>query len=186
MKKFKKLLAMGLAVMAAVSAMSMSAFASTTTLAEQNSASIDYSVYDSDMVYVPEHAELIEEYNNSSAITRATTMVQWPWSFGIYSYATGSNSGYVVPYYFTPVSNNLYFYVDVAGAQSAPFMTVNKYNSDGSLLYVGSYYITSVGNGTYQWNNYRRSLNAGENYAFAVFAYDGWDSMSIDIYKQSF
>lgn len=185
MKKFRKLLAMGLAVMAAVSAMSMSAFASTTVSAKQNSASIDYSVYDSDMVYVPEHAELIEEYSNSFASTRATT-VQWPWSLGIYSHAIGGNAGYVIPYYFTPVSNSLYFYVDVAGARSAPFMTVNKYNSDGSLFYVGSYYITSVGNGTYQWNNYRRLLNAGENYVFAVFAYDGWDSMSIDIYKESF
>lgn len=59
MKNVKKLLAMALTAIMAVSAMSVSAMAQETIV----EGKIDYSVYDSDMVYIQEDADMIAEYN---------------------------------------------------------------------------------------------------------------------------
>lgn len=180
-------MAMALSAMLAVGGMGISAMASGQTLAEMDPTPFDFSIYDDDMVYVPEHAQLVEEYFSNNNARLSATYREWNWaSEGICSKTASNTAGYIVPYYFSPTNNSLYFYVDVLNARSEPFMTVNKYYSDGSVSYLGTYYITPVGGGTYRWENYRRQLNNSEDFMFSVFAYDGWTNMSIDIYNQPF
>lgn len=187
MKKFKKILTMGLAAIMAISAISMSAFAADgedVNSSEDNSV-IDYTVYDEDMQYIPAHAEIIEQYNQQIKRTRATSYSAWSWSAGIYSRSTGSACAMIIPFYFTPVYNYLYFNVEVTGSSAVPYMTVNKYLSDGSLSYVGSYAITSSGSNTYEWSNKKRTLTAGTNYVFCLLNDTNWSSATMDIYKTS-
>lgn len=197
MKKFKKVVAMCLTAAMALSMMSVGAFASadTTKMAESMAADagytvvenmIDYEVYDADMVYIQEHADKTAEYN-AALKSRATigSYRSWSWtSDGIYSKTTGSAAGFTIGYYFTPVNNYLYFNAEVTGAEEAPYLAVNKLNSDGSLTYVGSYNVSSAGGDSYEWSNYRRALNAGQNYTFSLWCGSGnWSYSSLDIYK---
>lgn len=199
MKKFKKIIAMGCVAVMAISAMSMSAFATNSkTQAAYNLATeagytviynmIDYSVYDDDMVYLQEHADKAAEYN-AMLNTRATigSYTSWSWaSDGIYSRTTGSAAGFTIGYYFTPVNNYLYFNAEVTGTTAAPYLAVNKLNNDGSLTYVGSYNVASSGDNSYEWTNYKRSLNKGQNYVFSMWSGAGnWSYSSLDIYKSA-
>lgn len=199
MKKFKKAIAVCLTAVMAMSVMSIGVFASSneTAIAENMAVKagytvvenmIDYTVYDADMVYIQEHADKAAEYNAALA-TRATigSYTSWNWSSnGIYSRTTGSAAGFTISYYFTPVSNYLYFNAEITGAAKAPYLAVNKLNSDGSLTYVGSYNVTSAGDNTYEWSNYKRALNAGQNYTFSLWCGSGnWSYSSLDIYKSA-
>ena len=202
MKKFKKLIAMGLTTVTALSIMSISTFAAETSANVPSDLTvidnmIDYSIYDDDMVYIQEHADKVAEYNAAvlerQASSRAVSYVEWNWSNGIFSRTTGSASAYAIYYSFTPTSSYLYFNVDVTGSTYPTYMTVNKLNSNNTLTYVGSYYVDSVGNNNYSWDNYRRSLNAGQKYVFSLFVESSlsgtqsrWSSMSIDINNKSF
>lgn len=199
MKKFKKVVAMCLTAVMALSVMSIGAFASSneTAMAENMAVEagytvvenmIDYTVYDADMVYIQEHADKAAEYN-AALKARATigSYTSWSWSSdGIYSRTTGSAAGFTIGYYFTPASNYLYFNAEITGAAKAPYLAVNKLNSDGSLSYVGSYNVTSAGGEDYAWTNYKRALNAGQNYTFSLWCGSGnWDYASLDIYKSA-
>lgn len=148
---------------------------------------IDYSVYDSDMVYIQEHADLVAEYNETitNPLTRATTYTEWSWSNGIYSYTSRNSSAIAINRSFTPVNSYLYFNVDVSGVSSTPWLGVNKLNSNNTLTYVGSYNITSDGNNNYSWTNYKRSLTSGQKYVFSLLSNNRWSTASIDIYKSS-
>ena len=199
MKKFKKVMAMSWAAVMAVSAMSMSAFATENKTEEAIEIArksgytvienmVDYSVYDTDMVYIQEHADKVAEYN--TALKRRASIGSynsWDWnSNGIYSRTTGSASGFNISYYFTPVNNYLYFNAEITGVSKAPSLAVNKLNSDGTLTYVGSYNVTSAGDETYEWSNYKRSLNKGQNYVFSLWSNSSnWSYSSLDIYKSA-
>lgn len=193
--KLRKIITMGIAAVMAVSAMSVTAMAEesteVTTLTEVT-GKIDYSIYDSDMVYIQEHADKIEEYNENLKKARATSYSEWSWSNGIYSRTTGKASGIAIPYYFVPTTTSMYFNVEVydaginnSSADETPYLTVNILNSDGSLSYVGSYNITKVSDHTYQWSNYKRSLSKGTQYVFSLLAATNWGSSVLDIYKTS-
>ncbi len=186
MKKMnlKKMLTMALVAMMAISTMSISVSAEQNTKISTESGMIDYSIYDSDMVYIQEHADMVEQYNEQIKKTRAMTYTEWSWSNGIYSRTSGVSSGILIPFYFIPTTNSLYFNVEVNGCSKVPYMTVNKYNSDGTLTYVGTYYITANGTNSYAWSNYRRSLTAGTKYVFGVLGDTNWSSALIDIYNQ--
>lgn len=184
MKKFKKIMAMGLAVIAAVSAMNVSVFAENAAVGAADTA-IDYSVYDEDLVYIPEHAEMIEQYNEYLNRVRIS-YVAWNWSNGIYMGSSAANVfSLYVPYYFTPTSNYLYFNIEVEDVSEVPYLTVNEYDN-GAFNYIGSYNITSIGSNNYAWENKKRTLNAGTDYVFALFSGDNWATATIDIYNTSF
>ncbi len=187
--KLKTFAIMGLTAIMATISTNMSAFANSSSEIETSkleNAKIDYSIYDSDLEYIPEHAERIAEYNESIRNSRSTSYAAWSWSNGMYSHATGRASGIVIPYYFIPITNYLYFNVEVEGSSTTPYLTINTYNANGTLGYIGSYNITSEGNNTYIWDNKKRSLNAGTKYVFALLNNTNWSSASIDINKSSF
>lgn len=198
MKKFKKILTMGCAVVMAVSVMSINSFASVNTKKAAELATksgytvidnmIDYSVYDDDMVYIKEHADRADAYN-AKLYTRAAigTYNSWDWSSdGIYSATTRRASGIAINYYFTPTNNYLYFNAEITGTSAAPYLAVYKLNSNGSLTYVGSYNVTTTGDETYEWSNYKRSLNKGQNYVFNLLSNsNNWSYASLDIYKSA-
>lgn len=175
--------------MTAVSAMSVSAFAESSldneTVTSDNMKT-EYTEYDSDLVYIPEHAAIIAEYNEKIKKTRRASYSAWSWNNGVYSFVMDRSSTMVIPYYFIPVANYLYFNVEIAGCTSEPYLTVNKYNVDGTLVYQGSYNIDSTGNNAYAWDNKKRPLTAGEKYVFSLLTDDHWSSAIIDIYKSSF
>lgn len=179
MKKFEKIVAMCLAVVMSITALSVSVSA--------NEDAIDYSVYDPDMVYIVEDAMRTDEYNATlkSRSARGSTPV-WDWDNGIYSETCGASSGFGLEYAFVPVNNYLYFNVEVGGVSAAPHMAVNKLNSDGSLTYVGSYYLNSLGNNTYGWTNYKRTLTSGQQYTFSFWYTDStWTYAYVDVYKSA-
>lgn len=197
MTNFKKAMAMSCAAIMTISAMGMSVFASSneTKAAEKVAVEagytvienmIDYSVYDEDMVYLQEHADKAAAYNVALK-ARATigSYSAWDWSSdGVYSCTTRSAAGLTISYYFTPANNYLYFNAEVRGLSEAPYLAVNKLNANGSLTYVGSYYVTSSGDNTYEWSNYKRTLSAGQNYVFGLWCDDGkWSYAGLDIYK---
>lgn len=192
MKKFRKLFAMGLAAVMAISTISISAFADENvneyaglTIVE---GMIDYSIYGSDMVYVQEDADAVTAYNESlkSNGARAVSFSQWSWSRGIYSSTTYNIDAYTIPYYFVPTTSSMYFNAQVTGVTSAPRLAVNKLLSDGTLEYVGAYPISSAGNNTYEWTNYSRPLTAGQKYVFTLrTTAQDWEFASIDIYKSA-
>lgn len=187
MKKFKKMLAMCLATVMAVSITSVGVFADETKKFTYVDGMIDYSVYDSDMVYIQEHADKAAEYN-AMLKTRAAIgrYDEWAWSRGIYSRTIESAISYNIFYYFVPTTTSMYFNAEITGLSVAPSLSVNKLNDDGTLTYVGSYNIASAGNNTYEWSNYKRSLNAGQKYVFGLWSNsDNWDYASIDIYKSA-
>lgn len=181
MKNVKKLLAMALTAIMAVSAMSISAMAQETIV----EGKIDYSVYDSDMVYIQEDADMIAEYNAQRKMARAIT--DYPaWNMSkVFSKTGGELVGLTIPYYFVPVNDYLYFNAEVLDGERAskPRLTVTLIKPNGDPYYVGSYYITSQGDGTYKWDNYKRALSAGSKYVFSVQGTTNWDYVSIDIYK---
>lgn len=187
MKKFKKMLAIGMTAVMAISAISVGAFADETKKSTYVDGMIDYSVYDSDMVYIQEHADKAAEYN---AMLKARAAIgrynEWAWSRGIYSTTTGSAAGLSIYYYFVPTTTSMYFNAEVTGVSVAPSLAVNKLNDDGTLTYVGSYNIASAGNNTYEWSNYKRSLNAGQKYVFSLWSNSSnWNYASLDIYKSA-
>lgn len=198
MKKFKKAIAMCLtAAMALSMNAGVLASANTTEMAESLAIKagytvvknmIDYTVYDEDMVYIQEHADKVAEYNAALA-ARATigSYTSWDWaSNGIYSKTARSVAGFTINCYFTPVNNYLYFNAEVTGVSEAPYLSVNKLNADGSLTYVGSYDVSSAGDDTYEWSNYKRTLSAGQNYTFSFWSSSGnWSYASLDIYKSA-
>lgn len=197
MKKFKKIIAMGCAVVMAVFAMNIGAFAATnkTEIAKNNAVEagytvidnmIDYSIYDEDMVYIKEHADKVAEYNAALKARRSINAYSaWDWdSDGIFTRTTRSAMLVTINYYFTPVNNYLYFNAEVTGAGTEPYLATQKLNSDGSLTYVGSFEITSKNDGTYEWSNYKRALTKGQNYVFSLCSRSGnWSYSSLDIYK---
>ncbi len=191
MKKFKKIISMGLVAVMAMSVMSMSGFAAETEKTAETKTivegMIDYSIYDSDMVYIQEHADKVAAYN---AMLKSRASIgrynEWSWSQGIYSTTSRSAAGISINYYFVPTTSSMYFNAEVTGTSVAPSLAVNKLNNDGSLTYVGSYDIRSTGNETYEWSNYRRALNAGQKYVFSLWSNSGnWSYASLDIYKSA-
>lgn len=105
---------------------------------------------------------------------------------GVYSKSVGGSSACVMLNRFIPISNYLYFNVDVRGCSTQPFLTVNRYNNDGTLTYIGSYNIYKDGTNNYKWDNYKRSLTAGTPYVFSVLVNSSsWSSATVDIYKES-
>lgn len=189
MLKFKKLVALLSAVVMLFSMGCMGALADENRNEELTiiDGMIDYTIYDSDMVYIQEHADLTAQYNARLNTARAlsTTYASWNWNNGIYSFTSKNAAGITPGYSFTPVTNSMYFNAEVTNVNAAPYMTVNKLLSDGSLSYVGSYNITSIGGNSYQWTNYKRSLNAGQKYIFGLWANSNWTFASMDIYKSA-
>lgn len=200
MKKFKKFMVMGCAVAMSMTAMGINAFASETTdkaiaIAREAGLTvvenmIDYSIYGEDMVYIQEHADMVEEYNNKikSRAARATSYTAWDMS-KIFSFTTRSGSLFAIPYYFVPTSSAMYFNATVKGISQQPFMTINIVTdpSAGTLDYQGTYYIPqkSGETTTYEWSNYKRPLTSGEKYAFTLIGYSNWSYASMDISKSS-
>lgn len=178
---------MSIAAIMAVSAMSISAFAATDVATTDNNYSanaIDYSVYDSDMVYIQEHADMVAEYNANLNKIR-TSYSEWKWSYGVYSETSRNSSSIINDCYFVPTTTGIYFNVDVDGVSKTPYLAVNKLMTNGSLSYVGSYNITSTGNNSYKWENYKRTVSAGQKYVFWLMADTNWSYASIDIYKSA-
>lgn len=203
MKKFKKILTMGCAVILSVSAMSINVFADEIEKEKAISIAkdagytiienaINYSIYDDDMVYIQEHADAINEYNKSlvalNSLTRATSYSAWNMN-NVYSF-TSTNTGLrAIPYYFVPTTNSMYFNALVENVNKQPFMAVNIVTnpSTGTLSYVGSYNISakSGADNTYEWNNYRRALSTNTKYTFTLMALSDWEYAEMDIYKSA-
>lgn len=185
--KLRKIITMGLAALMAVSAMSVSAFA-----AENDKYGLEYSAYDSDMIYVQKDADWVAEYNANLQRQKAITRAYWDWSYGICSMSSSAAGGLIVPYYFIPASNYLYFNVEIKYSNSTSVsastgrLTVNKYDvATGNLTYVGSYNITKKDENTLNWTNYKRTLTSGQPYCFSILSDSTWNSAIIDIYKSS-
>ncbi len=203
MKKFKKLITISCIAIMAVSTLNLSAFAS---LADREAAAakareegytvldnmIDYSIYDDDMIYIKEQADAVEEYNkslkNSNRAARLSSYSAWNMN-NIYSMTTKSSSSLEIPYYFVPTANYMYFNTIIRNVNKQPYMTVNKLTntSTGTLQYVGAYNVDEKPGtaNTYEWNNYKRALDKGSKYVFAMWALTNWSSMEIDIYKSA-
>ncbi len=183
MKKFKAIISMIAVCAIIVSIGSSSVFAEKRVTIIDNM--IDYTLYDTEMVYVQEHAEKVAQINEQIKRNRAFSYTSYNWNNGIYSSTSQGACIWNIGYSFTPVSNGLYFNIDIQGASAQPYLTVNKLLSGGTLSYVGSYPITSVGANNYTWENYKRTLTAGQAYVFMVDSANNWNFGSIDIYKSA-
>ena len=193
MKKLSKALVLCLLVVTIISTCCVGASAKQNENYTIIENMIDYNVYDSDMVYIQEHADKVAENNAKLYVARtlptvstlATTDNEWNWtSRGIYSTTSRNALGFTLGYYFVPVNNYLYFNSEVTGDSDCdPGIVVQKLNSDGSTTYVGTYLVTSTGDGTYEWTNYRRALTAGQKYVFSFWGDTVYSYASLDIYK---
>lgn len=147
---------------------------------------IDYSIYDEDMIYIKEQADMVAEYNALKTQAANSSYTAWNWDTrGIYSRTSGRGNGLSINYSFTPVAKYLYFNSEITGNDIAPFLSVNKLQSNDDLEYVGAYYVTASGTNSFTWTNYKRTLTAGQPYIFSFWAGNGnnWSTLSVDIYK---
>lgn len=185
MKNFKKLLAVALAAVTAMSVMGITAMAEVTSTG-RNPDKIDYSIYDSDMIWVQEDADMIAQLNEQLKES-ATILPTWNWSDGIFSVTSSSAAMFVNMPVFVPKYNYLYLNVEVVGAIAQPELVVGTYDA-GVINYYGTYPITETSTeGTYRFSNYKRALTAGKSYYLNVMSTkSNWRYANMDVYYESF
>ncbi len=190
MKKLKRLLAMSLAAMTAVSAMSITAFAAADHEAKTVDPDVQVVAVDENgneriipMFYDEKAAALSEQKSKLRA-----SIPTWSWSRGNYTVAVNGNSFYEPEYVFSPTSGRIGVDSILYGLNytiSTPCIAVNDYTIEqgGNNGYVGSFLYDSLGSGTYDISYTVRGLTNTHTFRFAIIGNGNWSSGNISIHQ---
>lgn len=130
-------------------------------------------------------------FNNNesmeSAAMPAASYPKYDWSNGIYLVST-REAAFVEPQYsFVPTGNYLYFNAQVTGVNEAPAIHIFTLDSKGETQYLTGVPLLDSGNGVYELDNKRQSLNAGVPYVVRLSAESGnWKTGKMEIFNKSF
>lgn len=166
MKKFKKVIAMFLAAVMAMSVMSVSVFADTN---EEFESEIRFVVIEDGVeveVLEPIYIEEVAERYEAEKMQRWASTTYYNLANGAYTISGGTASIVQCNRHFSPNSSNrLYYYGEVTGASSV----LNIYDVTNGT-YKGSFLLQSQGGGVYSRNGYITGLSSSCYYSYGISA----------------
>lgn len=159
---------------------------------------IDYSVYDSDVIYVQEHADWVEAYNeylmNNQVMaidsSNPPTIGQFePWNWdtdGMYAMTVGPATMLTPQYYFQPINIRLYVDAAVEGVTAAPSLLMMTLDDNGKLEYKLTKVLEEVkdeesGEISYVLDDKTIPASNGSRYIFSLASQNAWELATLRI-----